>query len=105
MTNLQSIKLVLLVLFPFFLWSQTVTKTSSLSYNTIDDNYFKDEGNVKKQLAWAKVYLDKAKKENKGIRKARGYYLYAILYYADQPQKAIQFLDSVIKYCKIRIPN
>lgn len=101
MTNLQSIKLVLLVLFPFFLWSQTVTKTSSLSYNTIDDNYFKDEGNVKKQLAWAKVYLDKAKKENKGIRKARGYYLYAILYYADQPQKAIQFLDSVIKYSKI----
>lgn len=101
MTNLQSIKLVLLVLFPFFLWSQTMTKTSSLSYNTIDDNYFKDEGNAKKQLAWAKVYLDKAKKENKGIRKARGYYLYAILYYADQPRKAIQYLDSVIKYSKI----
>lgn len=101
MTNLQSIKLVLLVLFPFFLWSQTVTTTSSLSYNTIDDNYFKDEGNVKKQLAWAKVYLDKAKKDNKGIRKARGYYLYAILYYADQPLKAIQYLDSVIKYSKI----
>ena len=101
MPNQQFLKIVLLVLFPFFLWSQTVYDKSSLSYDTIDNNYFKDEGSVKKQLAWAKVYLDKANKENKAIRKARGYYLYAILYYEDQPLKAIRYLDSAIKYSKI----
>ena len=101
MTNQQFLKIVLTALFPFFLWSQTVYDKSSLSYDTIDNNYFKDEGSVKKQLAWAKVYLDKANKENKAIRKARGYYLYAILYYEDQPLKAIRYLDSAIKYSKI----
>lgn len=104
MTNQQFLKIVLTALFPFFLWSQTVYDKSSLSYDTIDNNYFKEEGSVKKQLAWAKVYLSKAAKENKAIRKARGYYLYAILYYQDQPLKAIQYLDSVIKYSKIE-PN
>lgn len=104
MTNQQFLKIVLLVLFPFFLWSQTISDKSLLSYDTIDNNYFKEEGHVKKQLAWAEVYLTKAKKENKAIRKARGYYLYAILYYEDQPLKAIRCLDSVIKYSKIE-PN
>ena len=104
MTNQQFLKIVLTALFPFFLWSQTVYDKSSLSYDTIDNNYFKDEGSVKKQLAWAKVYIIKAAKEKKAIRKARGYYLYAILYHQDQPLKAIQYLDSVIKYSKIE-PN
>lgn len=104
MTNQQFLKIVLLVLFPYFLWSQTMSDKSLLSYDIIDNNYFKDEGTVKKQLVWAKVYLTKAKKENKAIRKARGYYLYAILYYEDQPLKAIRYLDSVIKYSKIE-PN
>ncbi|TWI01229.1 AraC-like DNA-binding protein [Flavobacterium tiangeerense] len=104
MTNQQFLKIVLLVLFTFFLWSQTLSDKSLLPYDTIDNNYFKDQGDAKRQLAWAKVYLDKAKKENKAIRKARGYYLYAILYYEDQPLKAIQYLDSVIKYSKIE-PN
>ena len=100
MTNQQLIKIVLFLLFPFFLWSQTVTKPSSLSYDSIDNNYLKEEGNYQKQLAWANVYLEKAQKDNKSIRKARGYYLVAILYYTDKPLKAIQYFDSVIKYSK-----
>lgn len=101
MTYLQPIKTVFLVLFPLFLWSQSpITKHSSLSYDSIDNNYFKEEGNYQKQLAWANVYLEKAQKDNKSIRKARGYYLVAILYYIDKPLKAIQYLDSVIKYSK-----
>ena len=101
MTYLQPIKTVFLVLFPLFLWSQsTIIKQSSLSYDTINNNYFKDEGNYQKQLAWANAYLEKAQKDKKSIRKARGYYLVAILYYTDKPLKAIQYLDSVIKYSK-----
>ena len=101
MTYLQPIKTVFLVLFPFFLWSQSPTiKHSSLSYDSIDNNYFKEEGNYQKQLAWANVYLEKAQEDKKSIRKARGYYLVAILYYTDKPLKAIQYLDSVIKYSK-----
>ncbi|RDI53569.1 helix-turn-helix domain-containing protein [Flavobacterium glaciei] len=105
MIYLQPIKTVFLVLFPLFLWSQSpITKHSSLSYDSIDNNYFKEEGNYQKQLAWANVYIKKAQKDKKSIRKARGYYLLAILYYTDQPLKAIQYLDSVIKYSKIE-PN
>jgi len=101
MTYLQSIKTVFFVLIPLFLWSQsTITKYSSLSYDSIDNNYFREEGNYQKQLAWANVYLEKAQKDKKSIRKARGYYLVAILYYTDKPLKAIQYLDSVIKYSK-----
>ncbi|CAH0337388.1 hypothetical protein FVB9288_03147 [Flavobacterium sp. CECT 9288] len=42
MTNQQFLKIVLLGLFPFFLWSQTLSDKSLLPYDTIDNNYFKD---------------------------------------------------------------
>jgi AraC-like DNA-binding protein len=98
-------KKLFLFLFPIALLGQVQKKDLTLlPYKTIDDNYFEEEGNYQKQLAWSNVYLEKAQKENKSIRKARGYYLVAILYYTDKPYKAIQYLDSVIKYSKIE-PN
>jgi AraC-like DNA-binding protein len=104
MTSQQFLLIMLIVLCPFFLRSQTVSDKSLLSYDTIDNKYFKHERSAKKRLEWAKIYLTKAIKENKASRKARGYYLYAFLYHEDQPLTAIRFLDSVIKYSKIE-PN
>ena len=52
------------------------------------------------KLEYANAYLAKANKENIPIRKARGYYLFALLYYNNDSNKAIQYLDSVIKYSK-----
>jgi AraC-like DNA-binding protein len=102
MKYLLPTKTIFFLLFPLFLHSQiTITNHSSLSYNVIDDNYFKLQGDYKKQVAWKKVYLEKAKRDRKAIRIARGYYLVALLFYKDKPVKAIQYLDSVIKYSKI----
>ncbi|SHG59429.1 AraC-type DNA-binding protein [Flavobacterium micromati] len=102
MKYLLPTKTIFFLLFPLFLHSQiTIHNHTSLSYNAIDDNYFRVQGDYKKQVAWTKVYLEKAKRDRKAIRIARGYYLVALLFYTNKPVKAIQYLDSVIKYSKI----
>ena len=100
MINLQSIKLVLFVLFPVFLWSQTSYKISKNdSYEDIKKLFYAHENNKGKQLIYANAYLQKAKKEGNAIEKARGWYLIASKY---NGIRAIQYLDSAIVVSKSR---
>lgn len=60
--------------------------------------FYKNEGNKKYQLQILKIYMPKAKKDKKKpINVAIGYYMYSTLY---KDERAIQYLDSVIKYSK-----
>nr|WP_309756712.1 helix-turn-helix domain-containing protein [Flavobacterium sp.] len=100
MTNQQLIKIVLLLLFPFFLWSQTSYKISKNdSYEDIKKLFYAHENNKGKQLIYANAYLQKAKKEGNAIEKARGWYLIASKY---SGIRAIQYLDSAIVVSKNR---
>ncbi|WP_316635041.1 helix-turn-helix domain-containing protein [uncultured Flavobacterium sp.] len=60
--------------------------------------YFANTKNQKVQLECANAYLAKANTENIAIRKAKANYQFALLYYDKNPNKAITYLDSVIKY-------
>lgn len=60
--------------------------------------YFDNENSKKKQLEFAYAYLAKANAENSSIRKAKANYQFALLYYDTNANKAIMYLDSVIKY-------
>lgn len=62
--------------------------------------FYNNSKNNKDKLNFATLYLNKAKKENNNNRIARGYYAFAYNYYFNEPNKAIQYLDSVIKYSK-----
>lgn len=85
-----------LFLLPIVLISQSPKKDfTKLSYDDLKNLYFDNENNNSKQIEYAKAYLTKAKDENSPIRKAKGYYMYSLLYEGD---KAISYLDSVIKY-------
>lgn len=98
MTNQQLIKIVLLLLFPFFLWSQT-SKTSNKSavYEDLKNAFIKNKGNDVKQLYYAKEYLKRARATNSRINISRGYYILAHMY---EGATAIQFLDYSIAYAK-----
>jgi AraC-like DNA-binding protein len=94
MTNRQFIKIVFLVLFPFFLWSQSSQKINkSDSYEEIKKHFYENANNQSKQLAYANAYLLKAKKETNALEKARGWYLIASKH---KGVRAIQYLDSSI---------
>jgi AraC-like DNA-binding protein len=69
-----------------------------LSYKELHNLYFDNENNKKKQLKFAYAYLAKANAENSSIRKAKANYQFALLYYDTNANKAIMYLDSVIKY-------
>ncbi|WP_197276642.1 AraC family transcriptional regulator [Flavobacterium sp. KJJ] len=71
---------------------------TKLTYNELHDLYFDNENNPKKQILYTNAYMAKAIKENSRIRKAKANYQIALLYYASDKDKAIQYLDSVIKY-------
>jgi hypothetical protein len=98
MTKLQLIKLVLLVLCPFFLLGQTSDKQlTKLTYDQIKKLYYDNEKSKSKQLEYANAYVLKAKNENKAIEKARGWYLIS----KKCPGiRAIQYLDSAIVVSK-----
>jgi AraC-like DNA-binding protein len=92
-------KILFLLLIPFTLLGQTPKKElAKLSYEELHNLYFDNEKNSSKQLEYAKAYLTKANKENIPIRKAKANYQFALLYYDTNPNKAIMYLDSVIKY-------
>lgn len=100
MNNQHLINIVLLVLFPFFLWSQTSYSISKNdSYGDIKKLFYAHEKNKGKQLVYANAYLQKAKKEGNAIEKARGWYLIASKY---NGIRAIQYLDSAIVVSKNR---
>jgi AraC-like DNA-binding protein len=98
MTNQQLIKTVLLVLCPFFLWSQTSKPIQkSDSYEDLKQAFIKNQGNDEKQLYYANEYLKRARASNSRINISRGYYMLAHMY---EGAKAIQLLDYSIAYAK-----
>ncbi|OUD35898.1 AraC family transcriptional regulator [Flavobacterium sp. FPG59] len=98
MTNQQFLKIVFLVLFPFFLWSQT-SKTSNKCavYEDLKNAFIKNQGNDEKQLYYANEYLKRARASNSRINISRGYYMLAHMY---EGAKAMQLLDNSIAYAK-----
>lgn len=99
MTLLKFLKISCLLLFPIFISAQeSKQELMKLSFDELHKLYFDNENNIKKQILYKDAYMAKAYKENNRIRKARGNYLTALLYYNSDMNKAIQYLDSVIKY-------
>ncbi|KUJ60376.1 hypothetical protein AR687_18205 [Flavobacteriaceae bacterium CRH] len=99
MTYLQWNKILFLFLTSFTLLGQSQKKDlTKLSYDALHDLYFQNEGNPKKQISYTNAYMTKAIRENSNIRKAKANYQIALLYYKTDTNKAIMYLDSVIKY-------
>jgi AraC-like DNA-binding protein len=99
MTYLQWNKILFLFLTSFTISGQSQKKDlTKLSYDTLHDLYFHNEGNPKKQITYTNAYMTKAIRENSNIRKAKANYQIALLYYKTDTNKAIMYLDSVIKY-------
>jgi AraC-like DNA-binding protein len=98
MTNQQFLKIVLLVLFPFFLCAQTSKSfNKSAVYEDLKNAFIKNKGNDGKQLYYANEYLKRARATNSRINISRGYYILAHMY---EGAKAIQLLDYSIAYAK-----
>jgi tetratricopeptide (TPR) repeat protein len=98
MTNQRFIKIVLLVLFPYFLWAQTSKRDQkSEVYEDLKNAFIKNNGNDNKQLYYAKEYLRRARADNSSINISRGYYILAHMF---EGAKAIQYLDYSIAYAK-----
>lgn len=77
-----------------FLQAQNKKKSiDSFSYDELKEAFFRNEGKIEIQKKYAKVFLDKAKKENNTPKIARGYYYYSLLY--DDNRKIVYF-DSII---------
>jgi AraC-like DNA-binding protein len=99
MISPKFLKTFFLLLFPLFLLAQESKKElMKLSYDELHALYFDNKSNHNKQILYSNAFLSKAEKENNKIKKARGYYLIALLHYESDTNKAIQYLDSVIKY-------
>lgn len=93
------LKTIILLFIPVLLCAQTNKKDLvKLSYDELHDLYFNNEGNPKRQITYTNAYMTKAVRENSNIRKARANYQIALLYYKTDTNKAIKYLDSVIKY-------
>lgn len=75
-------------------------KDADLSYKEIQKQYFNNEKDTVQTSKLAYLYIQKAQKENSAIEIARGYYLLAIQYYTTDYNKAIAYLDQVIKHSK-----
>ncbi|MEO8237975.1 MAG: helix-turn-helix domain-containing protein [Flavobacterium sp.] len=94
-------KILFLLLFTILLSAQSSQKDlTKLSYDDLHDLYFDNVGYPKKQILYTNAYMTKATRENNNIRKAKANYQVALLYYRSDKDKAIQYLDSVIKYSK-----
>ncbi|WP_394773439.1 helix-turn-helix domain-containing protein [Flavobacterium sp.] len=94
-------KILFLSLLPLFVCAQTPERDhTELSYKKLSNLYFDNENNPKKQIIYTNAYMARAIKENNNIQKARANYQMALLYYKSDKNKAISYLDSVIKYSK-----
>lgn len=101
MITYKFLKTLLLILLPVFLVAQAINKDlAKLSYDELHDLYFDNVGYPKKQILYTNAYMTKATRENNNIRKAKANYQIALFYYKSDKEKAIQYLDSVIKYSK-----
>lgn len=98
MISYKHYSITLLLLFTTHLCAQNPKKDpAKLSYKELKESFSNNQGNKKRQLEYANIYLSKAKSENNPIEKARGSYMISLLYTGEQ---AISYLDSVIHYSK-----
>lgn len=97
----KPVKILYLLLLPILVAAQSKKNDlTTLSYDQLHDLYFKNVGSPKRQILYTNAYMAKAIKENSNIRKAKANYQIALFYYKSDKDKAIQYLDSVIKYSK-----
>ncbi|UWY30096.1 AraC family transcriptional regulator [Flavobacterium sp. TR2] len=93
------LRALFLLLVSYLLTAQAAKRDlTKLSYDELHDLYFDNVGNPKKQILYTNAYMAKAIQENSNIRKAKANYQIALFYYRSDKVKAIQYLDSVIKY-------
>ncbi|WP_396159383.1 helix-turn-helix domain-containing protein [Flavobacterium sp.] len=93
---------LLIFIFSVCLFGQVKNKDDlkKMSYDVLKENY--NESNKKNEkIQYATLYLNKGKKESSSIRIAKGFYLLAYLEYDVNNKKALNLLDSVIKYSKM----
>ncbi|CAA9198937.1 helix-turn-helix domain-containing protein [Flavobacterium collinsii] len=90
--------IVLLLLFSTFLSAQNFKKNLvKLSYKELKESFWNNEGNKNEQFEYANTYLNKAKRENNPIERARGAYLISLI---SVNEVAVKYLDSAILYSK-----
>ncbi|TWI01228.1 AraC-like DNA-binding protein [Flavobacterium tiangeerense] len=95
MTNQQFLKIVLLVLFPFLLWSQTSKPIQkSDSYEDLKQEFTSQKSDHHKKRFILEIISNSYSKKNL-LNLSRGFYLLSTLY---KGNKAIQYLDSSITY-------
>jgi AraC-like DNA-binding protein len=87
-------KFLLIVFNVFVLNSQNHDKLDSYSNKFFESNSFKEK------LDYANLYMNLAKKENKKIFTAIGYYLFVNLYKETNVNKTLYFYDKVIENSK-----
>lgn len=96
MKQLINLFKLFLIFIPIILSGQEQKSSSlELSYDNLWNLYFDNLNNTSKQIKYADAFLGKAKKEKITINIARGYYLFSLM---NKNEKAIMYLDSVIKY-------
>lgn len=89
-------KTIFLLVFPLILLGQVQKKNlARLSYGELYNLYSDNDKDQAKQIEYANAYLIKANAANISIEKARGNYLFSLLYDGD---KAIRYLDRAIAY-------
>lgn len=69
--------------------------SKELSYDDLWNLYFDNLNDSSKQIKYADAFINKAKNEKVRTNIARGYYLFSLMH---KKEKAIMYLDSVIKY-------
>jgi AraC-like DNA-binding protein len=90
------VKKILLLLLPITLLGQINDHDlKKLSYDKLKSLFFENENKPEKQTPYAKAFLSKAQIEKNNRQIARGYYWFSLMNKGD---KAIMYLDSVIKY-------
>jgi AraC-like DNA-binding protein len=89
-------KILFFLLFTTYFFGQVKQNDlTKLSYEKIKQLYIDNVKLPDKQLLYANVYLNKAQNEKDNRQIARGYYYISVIHKGD---KAISYLDSVIKY-------
>ncbi|MEO8234720.1 MAG: AraC family transcriptional regulator [Flavobacterium sp.] len=86
-------------LFTNIVYSQkSNNKLDNLSYDKLKTIYFNVSKTDFEKNLLANTFIKKGIKEKNKIGIARGYYYLGLLYYENNPKRAIKYLDSVIKY-------
>ncbi len=90
------LKKIIILLLPILIFGHTdIIKLEKLPYDKLKSLFFEYESQPKQQKLYAQAFLNKALKESNRRQIARGYYWFSLM---NKNQKAITFLDSVIKY-------